>query len=60
MCDSYPQQTFGYVVQQLAPLNLAYLHLVEPSQPQGERPMPDLSARYFRPLYTGTLIVADG
>ena len=22
--------------------------------------MPDLSARYFRPLYTGTLIVAGG
>jgi N-ethylmaleimide reductase len=60
MCDSHPQQTFGYVVQRLAGLNLAYLHLVEPSPPQGEHPMPDLSARYFRPLYPGTLIVAGG
>lgn len=60
MCDSHPQQTFGYVVKRLATLNLAYLHLVEPTPPQGERPMPDLSARYFRPLYTGTLIVAGG
>lgn len=60
MCDSHPQQTFGYVVKQLATLDLAYLHLVEPSPPQGERPMPDLSARYFRPLYHGTLIVAGG
>jgi N-ethylmaleimide reductase len=60
MCDSHPQQTFGYVVKLLATLNLAYLHLVEPSPPQGERAMPDLSARYFRPLYQGTLIVAGG
>lgn len=60
MCDSHPQQTFGYVVKRLATLELAYLHLVEPSPPQGERPMPDLSARYFRPLFPGTLIVAGG
>jgi N-ethylmaleimide reductase len=60
MCDSHPQHTFGYVVKRLATLNLAYLHLVEPSPPQGEHPMPDLSARYFRPLYPGTLIVAGG
>lgn len=60
MCDSHPQQTFGYVVKRLATLNLAYLHLVEPSPPQGEHPMPDLSARYFRALYPGTLIVAGG
>jgi len=60
MCDSRPQETFGYVVKQLAALNLAYLHLVEPSPPQGEHPMPDLTARYFRQFYPGTLIVAGG
>lgn len=60
MCDSNPQQTFGYVVKRLATLNLAYLHLVEPSPQQGEHPTPDLSASYFRPLYPGTLIVAGG
>jgi len=60
MCDSHPQQTFSYVVQRLAGLNLAYLHLVEPAPPQGEHPMPDLSARYFRPMYPGTIIVAGG
>lgn len=60
MFDSNPQQTFGYVVQRLASLGLAYLHLVEPSTPQGEYPTPDLSARYFRPLFPGTLIVAGG
>lgn len=60
MCDSRPQETFGYVIKRLATLNLAYLHLVEPSPPQGERPMPDLTARYFRQFYPGTLIVAGG
>lgn len=60
MCDCNPQETFGHVVRRMATLNLAYLHLIEPSQPQGEHPMPDLSVRYFRPLYSGTLIVASG
>lgn len=60
MFDSHPQQTFGYVVRRLAQLKLAYLHLIETSQSQGEHPMPDLSARYFRPMYPGTLIVAGG
>ena len=60
MCDGHPQETFGYAVRGLAKLNLAYLHLIEPSQPQGEHPMPDLSANFFRPLYPGTLIVAAG
>jgi N-ethylmaleimide reductase len=61
MWDSHPQQTFGYVVRRLDALNLAYLHLIEPSRPQGEHPVPDLSARFFRPLFSdGTLIVAGG
>lgn len=60
MCDSNPRETFGYVVGRLASLGLAYLHLIEPAPPQGECPTPDLSARVFRPLYPGTLIVAGG
>jgi N-ethylmaleimide reductase len=60
MCDRHPQQTFGYVVQRLAGLNLAYLHLIEPAPSQGEHPLPDLSARYFRQFYPGTIIVAGG
>lgn len=60
MCDCHPQETFGHVVRGLAKLDLAYLHLIEPSQQQGEHPMPDLSARFFRPFYPGTLIVAGG
>jgi N-ethylmaleimide reductase len=60
MCDCHPQQTFGYVVQRMAGMNLAYLHLIEPAQPVGEHPNPDLSASFFRPLYPGTIIVAGG
>jgi N-ethylmaleimide reductase len=60
MCDRHPQQTFGDVVRKLSTLGLSYLHLIEPTQAQGEHPMPDLSAGFFRPLYTGTLIVAGG
>jgi N-ethylmaleimide reductase len=60
MCDCHPAQTFGYVVKRLSTLGLAYLHLIEPAQTQGEHPTPDLSARFFRPLYPGTMIVAGG
>jgi len=60
MCDRHPEQTFGYAVKQLATRGLAYLHLIEPAQAQGEHPQPDLSARFFRPLFPGTLIVAGG
>lgn len=60
MCDCHPQETFAQVVRSLAKLGLAYLHLIEPSQQQGERAMPDLSGKFFRPLYPGTLMVAGG
>lgn len=60
MCDCHPEQTFGYVVRHLSTLNLAYLHLIEPTPQQGEHPTRDLSASFFRPIYPGTMIVAGG
>jgi len=60
MCDCEPQATWGYAVGEIAKRNLAYLHLIEPQQPQGEHPVPDLSARFFRPMHPVTLIVAGG
>ena len=60
MCDSHPQATWSYVVRELAKRDLAYLHLIEPTQPVGEHPNPDLSAAFFRPMYHGTIIVAGG
>jgi N-ethylmaleimide reductase len=60
MCDCDPQATFGHVTKSLAAMKLGYLHLIEPSPQQGEHPVPDLSARFFRPLFPGTLMVAGG
>ncbi|HEV7803655.1 MAG TPA: alkene reductase [Burkholderiales bacterium] len=60
MMDCNPEQIFDYVAENLGRRDLAYLHLIEAAQPPGEHPVPDLSARHFRPLYPGTLIVAGG
>ncbi|MDF5728622.1 MAG: alkene reductase [Rhizonema sp. PD38] len=53
MHDSYPQETFGYVVKALNQFDLAYLHLLEPSEADlrhGGNPIP---TNYFRPMYQG-------
>lgn len=62
MHDSDPKALFSYVVQALNPLNLAYLHLVEPrwDNPEVRDKTKDLGAHFFRPLYRGTLISAGG
>jgi N-ethylmaleimide reductase len=60
MHDSHPEQTFSYVAKRLAALKLGYLHIIEQSAPPGEHPAPDFSARFFRPLFPGTLIGAGG
>jgi N-ethylmaleimide reductase len=60
MCDADPRETFGYVARRMAGLGLAYLHLIEPTSAPGEHPTPDLSARFFRPIFPGTLVVAGG
>ncbi len=60
MGDSQPQETFGYVVRRLAELNLAYLHLIEQPEAADGAASLDLTARFFRPMYPGTIIVAGG
>jgi len=60
MGDSQPQETFGYVVRRMAELNLAYLHLIEQPEAEGGTASQDLTARIFRTLYPGTIIVAGG
>jgi N-ethylmaleimide reductase len=61
MADSNPAQTFAYVAEQLSTMGLAYLHLIEPSAESSNTPgtalRQDLSARFFRTLYPGTLMV---
>lgn len=57
MSDSNPEAHFGYFVEQLNPYNLAYLHVLEPSESDlrhGGKPVP---SSYFRPLYKGAFMV---
>lgn len=56
MADSDPKATFTYAVNALNPYGLSYLHLVEPRT--GDET--DLGARYFRPIFNGTIISAGG
>ena len=66
MQDSAPRATFGYAARALAPLKLAYLHLVEPvgGVPAGAAPLaPELKTAFGGPLivnggYTGHLAEA--
>jgi N-ethylmaleimide reductase len=61
MSDSNPMALFTHIVQQLEPLDLAYLHLIEP-RVQGvetvENPDMALSTAYFRTIYRGMMISA--
>jgi len=64
MSDSNPEGLFTYVAEQLAPLNLAYLHLIEPriagnieDEAKSQEP---LAARLIRKHYKGTIIAAGG
>lgn len=53
MRDSDPRATFRYAARALAPLGLAYLHVVEPvgGLPAGEAPLaPELKAAFGGPL----------
>jgi N-ethylmaleimide reductase len=60
MLDCNPEEIFDHVVKRLGERKIVYLHLIEPAQNSGEHPVPDLSARHFRPLWPATLIVAGG
>ena len=64
MSDSNPEGLFSYIAQQLAPLNLAYLHLIEPriagnieDQTKDQAPV---AAQLMRKHYKGTIIAAGG
>ncbi len=62
MEDSDPSALFGYVLQELDKLNLAYVHLIEPRWDKLE-PTDDatnLHIEGFRQMYKGTLISAGG
>jgi N-ethylmaleimide reductase len=63
MSDSNPAATFNYVARGLAPLGLAYLHIVEPrvigSQEQADG-LPPVATVDLRQFYKGTIVAAGG
>jgi N-ethylmaleimide reductase len=64
MSDSDPVGLFTYVAAQLAKLDLAYLHLIEPRiagniEDESRDPNP-VAARTIRKQYPGTIIAAGG
>ncbi len=59
MSDSDPETTFGGFVRALAPLGLAYLHILAPDQSvlaQGH----GVPVKFFRPLYPGVIVANWG
>ncbi|MCC3731993.1 alkene reductase [Rouxiella badensis] len=65
MHDSHPTATFRYLVEQLNPLGLAYLHIIEPrivgpeDREAGHYSEP-VASRDLRAFYQGTLIAVGG
>lgn len=57
MSDSDPKATFGYAIQALNWFNLAYLHLLEPSESDLRHGGTAIPTKEFRPLYDGNLMV---
>ncbi|HEX7384171.1 MAG TPA: alkene reductase, partial [Burkholderiaceae bacterium] len=57
--DSDPQALYGYVVEQLAPLRLAYLHVVE-GQTGGARDIAPFDYAALRRRFAGAWIVNNG
>lgn len=62
MSDSNPHGLFAYVVQQLAKLNLAYLHLIEPRwlADEGTPEQQPVVIHELRGHFSGVIIAAGG
>jgi N-ethylmaleimide reductase len=60
MSDSDPQALFSYLVSQLDRYNLAYIHIVEPRIDNGAPEGQNLTAGFFRSVFSGPIIAAGG
>lgn len=61
MRDSAPLKTFGYIMERLNGMNLAYVHLSEMMSTQERLSEPSKSiVPFFRKVYRGTLISCGG
>lgn len=57
--DPEPEPTYAHVATTLDALGLAYLHVIEP-RPGTQADRGVSTADFFRPLWSGTIITADG
>jgi N-ethylmaleimide reductase len=62
MGDSRPDVTFPYIARALAPLGLAYLHIIEPrvAGNVSDDEKPPVASGSLRPLFKGPVIAAGG
>ena len=60
MSDSNPEALFGYLLAQLSPLNLAYLHLVDALEGDIRHGAKVVELALLRQAYQGKLIVCGG
>lgn len=60
MSDSNPEATFGYFVEKLNDFNLAYLHMLEPTDADSRHGGTAVASSFFRPIYKGNLMVNAG
>ena len=63
MSDSNPAATLDYVAKALAPLRLAYLHIIEPRVIGGQEEadgLPPVAAANLRKFFKGTIMAAGG
>ncbi len=61
MSDSNPIATFGHVLKELAPLNLAYAHITQvTAQDIAHGATSGVGPRELRPFYPGNIVTAGG
>ncbi|KAH7474129.1 12-oxophytodienoate reductase 1 [Phytophthora ramorum] len=60
--DSAPEETYSYLIKQLSPLDLAYLHIVEPRglHPTAQNVPEGGTTTFSRKLYDGVLMTSSG
>jgi N-ethylmaleimide reductase len=60
MADSNPEKTFGYILERLSELNLAYVHLVDMLAGDARHGATHVPLSYFRSRYRGVLVANGG
>lgn len=60
MHDSNPKEIFGYTLERLSDMNLAYVHLVDMTEKDAKHGSPGIPLSFFRSKYRGNLMANGG